>query len=113
MSLEVSLRIRRYSDGTEIPSVDHRVVRRDYGLYEEKTISVGASRTEVRTAISDIQFIYAKVVGDSATVNLYKNQSPEWWEFAECVLMQGLDDCTNLSFKASASTTLYLFIAGD
>lgn len=113
MSLEISLKIRRYSDGQQLPSVDESFVRRDYGFYEERTISIGTTRTTVDTAITDIQFIYAKVTGDAATVNLYKNMSPEWWEFDNTILLYDLSDCDTISFKADASTTLYLYIAGD
>ena len=110
--MEVNVAIRRSSDGRQLPDVDKRHIRRDYGLYDQRTVSVGTSRVSIDTAISDIQFLYVEVIGD-AVVNLYKDNSPEWWEFTTTLLLFDIESCSSISFKADTNATLYIFMAGD
>ena len=112
MSLETSLKIRRYGDGTELPRVDEAWQRRDYDLQQEIWLDVTSTRQEVKTSISDIKFVYAAVIGD-ATVSMFRNRSPEPTKFTEMLLLFESDDIDTLSFSASADCTLHLYIAGS
>ena len=112
MSLETRAVIRRFSDGTELPHVDDKFLRRDYDKWQEITLDLTSVRQEVKTSISTIQYIYAKVVGD-ATVSIYRNLSPEYWEFDTIFMALEVGNCTSLSFRADTDTSLYLYIAGE
>lgn len=112
MSLETRVVVRRYSDGSELPPIDDTFLRRDYDTWQEIKLDLTSTRQEVKTSISNIQFIYAKVVGDT-TVSIYRNLSPECWEFDTIFVAFEVGNCTNLSFKSAADTALYLYIAGE
>ena len=112
MSLETRVTIRRFSDGTELPHVDDPFLRRDFDKWQEIILDLTSTRQEVQTSIDIIQYIYAKVVGD-ATVSIYRNLSPEYWEFDTIFLALEVENCTSLSFRADTDTSLYLYIAGE
>lgn len=113
MSLETRITIRRFSDGTELPQIDESFQRRDYSKWQEITLDLTSVRQTVKTNISTIEFIYAKITGSDTTVSIYQNLSPECWQFDNTFMMYGVEDCTSLSFVSDIDTTLYLYIAGE
>lgn len=112
MSLETRATIRRFSSGMELPHIDDTFSRRDFDKWQEITLDLTSTRQEVKTSIDTIQYIYAKVVGD-ATVSIYRNLSPECWQFNTIFLALEVENCTTLSFRSDTDTTLYLYIAGE
>ena len=112
--IETHIQIRRFSSGEELNKVADEFLRRSYTLEQEATLLLAADiKTEVETALSDIAFVYARRTGEDAVISVSKGLSPETWEFGECWLLIGGSNITTLSFKSSADTEIYLYIAGS
>lgn len=115
MSLETNLKIKRRSSGLELSDAEDVFLRRDYTLtqqYPALTLSAGI-KTELKTALTDINYLYIRRSGSAATIQIFKNLSPESYTFADCYLIVGLSDVTSIYLKASVDTTVYIFIAGS
>ena len=115
MSLQTDLRIRRRSSGSELNEITHTFLRRDYtarAQYPSLSLAAG-TKTEVETTITDIAYLYIERTGDSATIQIFKNLSPESYSFDDCFLVVGLDDVNTIYLEADTDTTVCVFIAGS
>jgi hypothetical protein len=113
VSLQTRVTLRRYSDGTELNAIDDRFVRRDYDRWEELDMDLTTVKSEVVTNLSAIEFVYIRRTGDEATVSVYKNLSPESWDFDDVFMVFPADSLTNLSLEASVDTTVHIYMAGS
>ena len=114
MSVETNVKIRRYSSGEELHGADDTFLRRDYDLsmeIPELSLTSGV-KTEIRTVLSTIEYLYIAVTGDSATISLFQNRSPGCWQFNNCFLVIGAEDVTSFHLRADAGTTVSIYVAG-
>jgi len=111
--LETQVRIKRRSNGLELSDAEDRLIRRDYGQEQFLTaVSLTAgTKTEIRAQLDSIQYIYIKVTGAAATIQLFKENSPESWSFTDMALFVGTS-ITAFSLQASVDTTVYIYVAG-
>lgn len=112
--LETRLQIRRRSDGSELPEIADEFLRRSYD--EEVAFTafplVAGVKTDIECRMTDLQYIYIKVTGSAATIQLHQGLSPESWSFGTEILLVGLSGVTGISLEASVATTVYIYLAG-
>ncbi len=113
MAIEVRTQVRRQRGSVQLPSVDDVFLRRDYEKVFESNVPLAAGvRTEVRTGIGDIEFLYVSCE-DEVVINIYRNLSPEWWEFSRAWFALEVTNCDRISFKAASDTEIYVYAAGS
>jgi len=72
---------------------------------------MAGAKTAIRAQLSSIEYIYIKVTGAAATIQLFQENSPESWSFTDMYLIIGTD-ITSFSLQASVDTTAYVYMAG-
>ena len=111
--LETRLEIKRRTNGLQLSDAEDRLIRRSYD--EEQIMPSVSLAAGVKTAISvqmgTIQYIYVRVIGDAATIQLFKENSPESWSFTDMWLMVGTS-ITSFSLQASVDTSVYIYLSG-
>jgi hypothetical protein len=115
MSIETSIKIREYVDGTELSAVADVFERRSWTQVARPTVSLSSGvTTEIETNIASYEYVYVKITGDAATVTLYFNNYPEIYGvgFDNTFHVWGISAVTKLRLKASADTTVTMFLAG-
>jgi hypothetical protein len=106
--------MREYSSGEEKPLVDSLFVRRSFSKTYKASISLtSATKTEIKTNISAIEFIHLYISGDSANVSVFKGNSPESWEFDNTFLTFSVDSISSVSLQSDADTTVEVFLGGS
>ena len=111
--LETRLEIKRRENGLQLADAEDRFIRRSYD--EEQIMPsvplTAGTKTAIKVQMSTIQYVYVKVSGSAATVQLFKENSPESWSFTDMWLMAGTS-ITSFSLEASVDTTVYIYLAG-
>ncbi len=111
--LETRLEIKRRNNGLQLADAEDRFIRRSYDeeqILPSVSLTAG-TKTEIKVQMSTIQYIYIKVSGNAATVQLFKELSPESWSFTDAWLMIGTS-ITSFSLQASVDTTVYIYLCG-
>jgi hypothetical protein len=112
--VEVNLTIREYEDGSELPFVENRFIRRSYDhIFSARFDLTGGVGREISTNLSTIEFIYVKVTGTATDINLYKNLSPESLEFSDSFLAWEAEGVTKITLKADADTEVFVCLGGS
>lgn len=90
-------------------------LRRDYGAHQEIFVDLTAGiKTAVKINLSTIQFLMAQVIDESgATIDIYRNLSPESWQFTELFASWDIGNCTNVSLKSDIDTKVHLIVGGE
>jgi hypothetical protein len=110
MAVKASIQITR--DGDK-PDVGYEWLRRDFDLVFEQTITLSATKTEVKHHLSTIELVYIeKTSDDDYSVYLYKNLSPESWPF-DSFFTAAVTGLEQLTLSASGAATVRLFLAGS
>ncbi len=76
-------------------------------------MDVGRARTQLKTSIRDIRFVYVRAVGGEGNVSLFRNLSPDAITFSGCFLLFDVEGLHSLSFSADNDMQLYVYIAGE
>lgn len=115
MSMETRVQVRRYVDGDEVAYPPDMFLRRDYTVYQEYQAMplTSGTKTDIDTILTDIEYVYVRRTGDAATLSLFKNLSPESWEFNDGFLLIEGENIDSLAIQSDASTTVYIYIAGS
>ena len=109
--LEVRTQIRQ---SPSLPWIDDIFLRRDYDKTAQLVVSLTAGvKTEVQTHVPTIEFLYVGVTTSDATINLYRNLSPEWWEFKNGVLIFEVTNCDRISFKSNIDAEITIYAGGS
>ena len=109
MAVKANIQITR--DGT-LPDVGNQWLSSDFDLVFEQTIVLSATKTEIRHHLSSIEFVYVEVISGSDSVYLYKNLSPESWQFDD-FFIAAVTDLDQLALSADGAVTVRLFLAGS
>ena len=108
MAVKANIQITRDGD---LPDVGNQWMRRDFDLVFEQTVTLSTSKTEVKHHLSSIEFIYIEITSGSDSVYVYKNLSPESWQFDD-FFIAAVTDLEQLSLSAGGAVTVRLFLAG-
>ena len=90
-------------------------LRRDYRSHQEIFIDLSAGiKTAVEVNLSTIQFLMAQVVDESgAIVNIYRNRSPESWQFSDHFGSWDIENCTSISLMSDVDARVHLIVGGE
>jgi hypothetical protein len=90
-------------------------LRRDYEEHQEIFLNLSPGiRTSVPVGLSRIEFIMAQVVDESgAIVGIYRNLSPEYWQFSKHFSAWDVGNCTSVSLKADTACRVQLVVGGE
>lgn len=90
-------------------------LRRDYEAHQEIFVNLTANfKTAVKINLSKIEFIMAQVVDESgATIDIYRNLSPESWQFTTHFSAWDIENCTNISLKSDRAAKVQIVAGGE
>jgi len=90
-------------------------LRRDYTDHQEIFVNLSPNfKTAVRVNLSKIEFIMAQVVDESgAIIDIYRNLSPEYWQFSTHFSAWDVQNCTNISLKSDKAARVQLVVGGE
>lgn len=112
--MEIAIKVREYSSGEEKPVVDARFTRRSFDKTYDSVISLTAGvKTEIKTNISTIEFVYVHITGDATDVSIYQGNSPELWGFDDTFMVFGITGLSAVSLMSDADTTVEVFLGGS
>ena len=113
MSLEVSLKIREYVDGTERSEVSDDFLRRDFTLpFKGKVSLASGTPTDIATPLSTVEFVYANVTGDAATITISKDNEPMSFTFNDTFLAFVMS-ASKITLQSDADTEVTFYFAGS
>ncbi len=112
MAIQIQIQISERDGDHQLPPIEDTWLRRSYERHVSTTIDVGRVRTPLKTSITNIQFVYIKVLTGDGPVSLYRNLSPDALKFNRCFLLFDILDLHQLSFSADSDTQLFVYVAG-
>ena len=115
--IQVQIHLQIKSEGAQRRSDTEMApfLRRDYESHQEIFLDLTANfKTAVRINLSKIEFIMAQVIDESgAVVGIYRNLSPEYWQFSTHFSIWDIENCTNVSLKSDKKCRVQLVVAGE
>jgi len=115
--IQVQVRLLIESEGAQRRSDTEMApfLRRDYDSHQEIFLDLAANfKTAVKVNLSKIQFIMAQVVDESgAIIDIYRNLSPESWQFSTHFSAWDIENCTNVSLKSDKPARVQLVVGGE
>lgn len=115
--IQVQIHLQIESEGAQRRAATELApfLRRDYEAHQEIFLDLSANfKTAVRVNLSKIQFIMAQVVDESgAVINIYRNLSPESWQFTTHFSAWDVENCTNISLKSNVAARVQLVVGGE
>jgi len=89
--------------------------RRDYESHQEIFVDLKPGiKTAVKVNLSKVEFLMAQVVGESgATIDIYRNLSPESWRFTKQFSIWEIENCTNVSLKSDVAARVQIVVGGE
>lgn len=90
-------------------------LRRDYENHQEIFVSLTANfKTAVRINLSTIEFLMVQVVDESgAVIDIYRNLSPESWQFQNFFGSWDVQNCTSISLKSDIDARVHVIAGGE
>ena len=110
---KIQIQIAERDGNHQPPPIEGVWLRRSYEKHVNTTIEVGKARTQLKTSIGNIQFVYIKLIEGEGPVSLFRNLSPDALKFNGCLLLFDIEDLHQLSFSADSDVQLYVYIAGE
>jgi hypothetical protein len=90
-------------------------LRRDYESHQEVFVDLPAGiRTPVNLNLSQVQLVMLQVLDeDEAIVNIYRNLSPEYWQFSKVFAAWEIANCTSISLKSDVDVRVHVVAGGE
>lgn len=104
----------------ELPVIDDSFYRRDWPIEQRQIIALteGVKQEILTTGFSEINLLYIKNLdqdddADGPVIHIFRNGSPEYWEFSDTFVAWEIGNCSSIALEASGGDAeVRLFVAG-
>ena len=113
MALETIVRVRKTS-GDELARQKLVILQPSHDAeLEYPSYPLGTTATDIDLGpIAAVKYVFIYCTNTDRTIYVYKDRSPEYWEAGRLFVAVECN-ITHLALRASSSTTVYIYMAGD
>ena len=96
-------------DGDEADIISDPLLNKGYDNIDRRVQALSATREQVRVPFDTLQFVFLK--SDGKAVRVYKNLSPEYWEFTD-IFFTFDTSISQLHLASPDGATVMIYLGG-
>lgn len=115
MSLETAVRITEFSGADPVVRITDEWRQASYTktAHFKSFDLTGGVKTEIKSNLATIKYVYVKVTGSATTVYVSKQLSPENFAFTGFFHVVDTNGITSISLKSEDDTTVEIYLGGS